>query len=174
MESPLTRNEIADLIRANTEKVFSTMLDLPIHAGPVTVQPTGAGEDGGVVSLVGFAGEWSGSGSIRCSGGLACTISARLLLTEFDNVNDDVLDAIGEVANMIIGNFKDDAAYKLGPLGLSTPTVIYGKNFQARNWNGQSWITVPFSCEGELFEVKICLVPSHALRESLRPTGVSG
>jgi len=174
MESPLTRDEIADLIRANTEKVFSTMLGLPIHAGPVSVQPTGSGEDGGVVSLVGFAGEWSGSGSIRCSGDLACVISAKLLLTNFDHVNDDVLDAIGEVANMIIGNFKDDAAYKLGPLGLSTPTVIYGNNFQARNWNGQSWTTVPFSCEGELFEVKICLVPSHTLRESLRPTGVSG
>jgi chemotaxis protein CheX len=174
MESPLTRDEIAELIRANTEKVFSTMLGLPIHAGALTVQPAGADEDGGVVSLVGFAGEWSGTGSIRCSAGLACSISSKLLLTDFDHVDDEVLDAIGEVANMIIGNFKDDAAFKLGPLGLSTPTVIYGSNFQARNWNGQGWTTVPFACEGELFEVKICLVPSHALRESFRQAGISG
>ena len=73
---------------------------------------------------------------------------------------------------MIIGNFKDDASEQLGPLGLSTPTVIYGNNFQTRNVNGQSWITVPFDCEGDLFEVKICLVPGHAVHEPLRPASM--
>jgi chemotaxis protein CheX len=171
MELPLTEDEIREFVRANTDKVFSTMLDLPIQLRHRAIQPPSAAEDGGVISLVGFAGQWSGSGTIHCSADLACTISGKLLLTNFDRVNEEVLDAIGEVANMIIGNFKDDAADKLGPLGLSTPTVIHGSNFQTRNWNGQSWITVPFDCAGELFEVKICLVPSHALHEEVRPAG---
>jgi chemotaxis protein CheX len=82
-------------------------------------------------------------------------------MSEYETVNDEVLDAMGEMANMIIGNFKDEAAAALGLLSLGTPTVIYGNNFQTRNWNGQSWIAVPFCCEGERFEVKICLVPSQ-------------
>lgn len=172
MQPPLTNEEIAQLICANAEKVFSTMLGLPLEAGPMTVQKALLGPDGGVVCLLGFAGQWSGSGSIRCSEALARAISGKLLLSDFDSVNEEVLDAMGEIANMIIGNFKDDAAFKLGPLGLSTPTVIYGKNFQARNWNGQSWITVPFDCQGEQFEVKICLVPSQAMQGSLHPAGV--
>ena len=173
MELPITQDEIVSLIRANTEKVFTTMLGLTIEVGPATVKPAANDHDGGVISFVGFAGEWSGSGSIQCSASLACTISSKLLMMEFDKVNEDVLDAIGEMANMIIGNFKDDASYKLGPLGLSTPTVIHGDRFQARNWNGQSWTTVQFNCDGELFEVKVCLAPSQSVREAMRPVGAA-
>ena len=163
MQPPITPNEIAVIVGNNTEKVFTTMLGLEVQAGPVDPKATLTNEEGKVVCLVGFTGQWSGSGSISCSASLACTISGKLLMTEYEAVNDEVLDAMGEMANMIIGNFKDEAASALGPLGLSTPTVIFGNNFQTRNWNGQSWISVPFSCEGECFEVKICLVPSPAL-----------
>lgn len=173
MESPLTPAEIIKLITEETEKVFSTMLGLPIELRPAAEDP-GNEASGRVIAFLGFAGDWSGSGSIQCSAKLACSISAKLLLMDFDRVNEDVLDAIGEIANMIIGNFKDDAAYKLGPLGLSTPTVIHGTNFQARNWNGQSWTTVPFTCEGEIFEVKISLVQTNTLREPLRPAVMLG
>jgi len=171
-EPVLTDDEVVALIWSNTEKVFSTMLGLTVKSSLAPEERIKALRKGGVVSLVGFAGRWRGSGSIRCSGQLACSISGKLLLTHFDYVNDEVLDAMGEIANMIIGNFKDDAAYKLGPLGLSTPTVIYGNNFEARNWNGESWITVLFDCDGELLEVNISLVPGHVLGEAPRPAGV--
>jgi chemotaxis protein CheX len=171
-ELPFSYEEIAGLVRADTEKVFSTMLDLAIVPCQVDGPPASASRDGGVIALVGFAGQWSGSGTIRCGGELACIISGKLLMAEYDQVNEEVLDAMGEIANMILGNFKDDAAFKLGPIGLSTPTVIHGNNFKTRNWNGQSWITVPFDCQGKLFEVNICLVPSQALHESVRPATV--
>jgi chemotaxis protein CheX len=173
MSPPLTQDEIVVLIRAHTENVFSTMLGIEVKAGLATAQSATRDKDGGVISFVGFAGQWSGSGTIRCSSHLACVISGKLLLTDFESVNEEVLDAIGEMTNMIIGNFKDDAAQKLGPLGLSTPTVICGDHFQARNWQGQSWTTVPFDCEGELLEVMICLVPSRALSDQVRPTVAS-
>jgi len=57
----------------------------------------------------------------------------------------------------------------LGPLGLSTPTVIYGRNVRARNLNGQLWTTVPFDCEGGLVEVKICLGPRLGANGSAKP-----
>jgi len=160
-ETVLSNEEIAALIWSNTEKVFSTMLGLTLAPSNASEQQVKTLRKGGLVSLVGFAGAWRGSGSVRCSSKLACTISEKLLLTPFEFVNDDVLDAMGEIANMITGNFKDDAADKLGPLGLSTPTVIYGTNFEARNFNGQSWNTVLFDCEGELLEVNISLAPGE-------------
>lgn len=132
-----------------------------------------APNDGGVIALVGFAGEWSGTGAVRCGARLACTISSQMLMAEYPSVNDEVLDVMGEVANMIIGNFKDDVAYKLGPLGLSIPTVIYGKNFQARNASGLSWTVVPFDCQGELFEVKISIVRNRQLRGVSQPVDVT-
>jgi chemotaxis protein CheX len=173
MQLPFTYDEIATLICADTERVFSTMLGVQAQPGAAGVNGMVRDHDAGVVSIVGFTGQWTGSGSIHCSAGLACLLSGKMLMTEFDQVNEEVLDAIGEIGNMIIGNFKDDAEDKLGPLSLSTPTVIHGDNFQTRNWNGQSWIAVPFDCEGERFEVRICLVPSRTAREPLRPAGVA-
>lgn len=160
MDCPITEQEIRRLIIANTEKVFSTMLDLPVQ-----VLDAGHANDlmeGGVVALVGFAGKWSGSGSVACSANLACLLSGKMLLTTFNQVNEEVLDAMGEIGNMIIGNFKDDAAAKLGTLGLSTPTVIYGQHLQARNWNGNICVAVWFVCAGEVFEVKVSLIASLA------------
>ena len=161
VQIPITPEEIAAIIGTTTENVFTTMLGLAVQAGPVDAQAKLTQEDGKVVCLVSFTGQWNGSGSISCSASLACAISGKLLMSEYEAVNDEVLDAMGEMANMIIGNFKDEAAPALGALSLGTPTVIYGNNFQTRNWNGQSWIAVPFCCEGERFEVKICLVPSQ-------------
>ena len=161
VQVPITPEEIAAIIGSTTENVFTTMLGLQVQAGPVDAQAKLTQEDGKVVCLVSFTGQWNGSGSISCSAALACAISGKLLMSEYEAVNDEVLDAMGEMANMIIGNFKDEAAAALGALSLGTPTVIYGNNFQTRNWNGQSWIAVPFCCEGERFEVKICLVPSQ-------------
>lgn len=171
-EAILANDEIVALIWSNTEKVFSTMLGLTVKSSSTSEDRIQALRKGGVISLVGFAGQWRGSGSIRCSGRLACSISGKLLLTEFDHVDDEVLDAMGEIANMIIGNFKDDAAYKLGPLGLSTPTVIYGNNFEARNLNGESRTTVLFDCDGELLEVSISLVPGNPLADAARPAAL--
>ncbi|HEY1755123.1 MAG TPA: chemotaxis protein CheX [Bryobacteraceae bacterium] len=170
---PMTQDEIVALIHADTEKVFTTMLGIEAVPCPNATPVEPAGENGGVVALVGFAGQWVGSGSVHCSATLACIITGKFLMADYDHVNDEVLDAMGEVANMIIGNFKDDAADKLGPLGLSTPTVIHGKNFQTRNWGGQSWVTVPFDCEGELFEVKICLIPGHKAHDLFRPVSTT-
>ena len=166
VQTPISADEIAVIIGSTTEKVFTTMLGLEVQAGPVDAQAKLTQEDGKVVCLVSFTGQWNGSGSISCSASLACAISGKLLMSEYAAVNDEVLDAMGEMANMIIGNFKDEAAEALGALSLGTPTVIYGNNFQTRNWNGQSWIAVPFGCEGERFEVKICLVPSETLNKA--------
>jgi chemotaxis protein CheX len=164
METPLTSAEIAALIRVTTQRTFSTMLGISLTAGPETGGPTRDAPEDGVLSFVGFAGDWSGTGVIRCSSSLACIISSRMLMTEYASVNDDVLDVIGEITNMIIGNFKDEAAHKLGPLGLSIPTVVYGKNFQAHNANHLSWTAVPFDYQGELFEVKVSIVASRQQR----------
>jgi len=80
--------------------------------------------------LVGFAGQWSGSGTIRCGGELACIISGKFLKAEYNQVNEEVLDAMGEIANMILGNFKDDAAFKFGSHRSEHPDRNPRKQFQ--------------------------------------------
>jgi chemotaxis protein CheX len=78
-------------------------------------------------------------------------------------VNEDVLDAISEITNMIIGSFKTEAEGFFGPLGLSIPTVIYGLHFSARTTGKEQWVVVPFSCGAETIDVKVCLTPNRGL-----------
>jgi len=70
------------------------------------------------------------------------------------------LDSVAEVTNMIIGNVKTHLENRLGGMGLSTPTVIYGRNFQTRSTKNREWTVVPFDCEGERLCVQVCIVPN--------------
>lgn len=157
MPDELDQQKLVEAIRKATQEVFSTMLNMEVAAGEPFKQAAKPGPADGVVSMIGLAGDWVGTGSVWCGAEFACKISGHMLMSEFASVDQDVLDAMGEVTNMIIGNFKVAVEEYLGPLGLSIPMVIFGHNFTARSVNSADWIVVPFECEGGRVEVKICL-----------------
>jgi len=157
----ITQPELVAAIEWATNDVFSIMLNLALVAGSVFVEKEEKTPTSGVVSLIGFAGTWVGSGSLSCSARLACKIASHFLMAEYEAVGEDVLDSVAEVTNMIIGNVKTVLENRLGGMGLSTPTVIYGRNFQTRSTRNQEWTVVPFDCEGERLYVQVCLVPNQ-------------
>jgi chemotaxis protein CheX len=158
----MTQPEIAEAIKSSTAEVFSTMLGIEIAAGETLSGQTAGCPHSGVVALLGLAGDWVGSGSLSCDPPLACKMAAQLLMAEYDTVNDEVLDAVAEVANMIIGNVKTALELKLGPLGLSTPTVIYGRNFETHSVGNRDWVIVPFTCGGDSMNVQISIAPNRS------------
>jgi chemotaxis protein CheX len=87
----------------------------------------------GVLSLIGLVGAVIGNGSLVCSVETAYVLSSRLLMAEFSSVDAEVLDAVGEITNMIIGGFKTLLETRVGRVQMSIPTVIYGKNIATRN-----------------------------------------
>jgi chemotaxis protein CheX len=154
----------AERICAATEEVFTTMLSLETAAGEAYTERAAAPSSEGVVALIGLAGDWIGTASLSCSAPFACRIASQMLMMEVQAVDGDVLDAVAEVANMIIGNVKTGLEMDLGPMGMSIPTIIFGKNFSARSAGSEEWVTVPFTCEGARIEVKICLAPNRGGR----------
>lgn len=158
----ISREELVEAIAKATTEVFSTMLNLPLTPGKMQTEPTvAAAPASGIVSLIGLAGPWVGTGSLACTGTLACRLSSHFLMTPFESVNEEVLDAIGEITNMVVGNVKTALEEKVGPMGLSTPTVIFGRNFQTRSARIHEWTVVPFNCEGERLYVQICVAPNQ-------------
>lgn len=166
----ISQAELAEAIEASTREVFTTMLNLEVTPGEMFVEKEEASPASGVVSLIGLAGDWIGSGSLSCSAVCACKIASHLLLVEYPGIDDDVLDAVAEVTNMIIGNVKTTLENRLGGMGLSTPTVIYGRNFQTRSTKNREWTVVPFSVDGERLCVQVCIAPnSDSVKASKRP-----
>jgi len=156
-ESVLTHTDIVEIVRAATDDVLITMLGMtPEHRDAYQDSSAALGSNG-VVSLIGMAGTWIGTGSVSCSPQTACNLASRLMMGEYESVTDDVLDAIAEVTNMIIGNLKTALDEHLGPMGLSIPTVIHGRNFTSRSVGTQEWTVVPFLVEGQQLDVHVCL-----------------
>jgi chemotaxis protein CheX len=167
----ITQPELVAAIKSATHEVFSTMLNMEVMPGDVFVEKEEATPTSGVVSLIGLAGPWVGTGSLSCSAHLACTIASRFLMADYPAVVEDVLDSVAEVTNMIIGNVKTVLENRLGGMGLSTPTVIYGRNFQTRSTRNREWTVVPFDCGGERLCVQVCIVPNPDAAEKPLRTG---
>lgn len=166
----ITSADLCDAIKAATHDVFSTMLSAELKPGEVFTEKQEAAPASGVVSLIGLAGPWVGTGSLSCTASFACKIASQMLMTEYSSVCEDVLDAVAEITNMIVGNVKTTLEDRVGGMLLSTPTVIYGRNFQTRSARNQEWTVVPFEWDGERMCVQVCIAPNaDAAASTVRP-----
>jgi chemotaxis protein CheX len=155
--APCAHTEIAEAIRQATMEVFSTMLSIDIAAGEVTVGKTVPGRQSGVIALLGLTGERSGAGQFSCEPAFACRIASQMLMAEYEEIGEDVLDAIAEVANMIVGNIKNTLETYLGPMGLSTPNIVFGAEFDTRIAGNPDRVTVPFTSGNDTMTVQVVL-----------------
>jgi CheY-specific phosphatase CheX len=151
---------LRNVVDSATE-VFSTMLGIEVELSGEAAD-TKAPELG-IISLVGITGDWGGSGVFCCTPVLASVICARMLGTDLNpgspSIDEEVLDVVAEITNMMIGNIKNGLEGITGPLAISVPTVIHGRNFKFRNSFGLRGVTIAFKAEGEVFEVRISLAP---------------
>jgi len=157
-----TREEIVEWVTHSTNEVFQTMLGMDAQFGEHFVEDPGKGLTMGVIGIIGLVGEWTGTAVVSCSSPLACKIANTLFMQEYPSVTDEVLDAIAEMTNMIIGNLKNSLENKLGQMGLSIPAVVFGRNFATRRSGKESWYIIKFTVEGERFDVQLCITPSQA------------
>ena len=148
---------------AATTEVFTMMLDMAVENTGDSSEA--APMEAGLVSIVGITGDWAGSGLFCCSPAFASVICSKMLGSAIDSANDaigeEVLDVVAEVTNMVIGNIKNSLEPVVGPLAISVPTVIHGRNFHFRNLAGLSKSAMVFEAEGAKFEVRVSLAPAQ-------------
>ena len=98
----LTEAELSSLVITSTRETFSTMIMMELRdESPLTESVSHFHNS--VSGMVGFAGVYTGSLSIHCPLSLARMITASMLGMECEEVDDDINDALGEVANMLGG-----------------------------------------------------------------------
>ncbi len=162
MNGPLPEDLYEAICRA-TEQVFATMLNTEIDPGVPLFNHDFPGHFDGVISFVGMAGAWVGTGSLSCSSAFARRIASSFLMTDFPSVDDEVLDAIGELTNIIIGNVKGTIEQSVGPMALSTPTCIVGQDLTAHSLGRYRWTVISFQCGEDKLDVMLHLVPRSAV-----------
>lgn len=163
---------VISVVKSTTTDVFATMLAMPVTPKDVVVETKTTSNNVGLMAVLGMAGAVSGSGSLCLSESMACRAAGRFLMSEYTEVNDEVLDAISELCNMIVGGLKTTLEEQFGPMGLSMPTVVCGKDYLTRVSNLGERINVSFeySEDGmtEKFNVVVCLITENGNRNYLR------
>jgi chemotaxis protein CheX len=84
-------------------------------------------------------------------------ITSNMLGMECDEVNDDLNDAIGEIANMLGGSVKQVLSKGGLDVKLSIPTVISGEDYTVNSLSDSDCVVIPFIAEGQKFLVGLTL-----------------
>ena len=87
-------------------------------------------ESGEFTAVIGLAGPVNGVFALRCGERTAVGIARGMLGVDEVADKDEVRDALGEVCNMVVGNFKAKTG-RAGEMSvLSLPTVICGQDYR--------------------------------------------
>jgi chemotaxis protein CheX len=128
------------------ESVFITMMDLEVSTCDSPWTPA----RDRMTSFVYLAGEWNGAVLLECNRRQACHFAGRILsMDPPQDVDDDVRDVLGELANVIGGNMKSGMATGVR---LSMPTVMDGSECDLRVCGSEIQERMAFQCaEGQFW-----------------------
>jgi chemotaxis protein CheX len=116
------------LLELASREVFEIMLGckLELQAEP----PSALGD---ITAMVGLAGQLCGLLTLRCTTKSAAIMTSKMLGVAVDQVDEQMCDALGEIANMVAGNFKNKLTGMADKCMLSVPTVITGSDYSCRS-----------------------------------------
>jgi len=132
-------------LRESVNEVFSMMVGAEIMV-PDQADPPVVTE---VTGMVGLAGEICGVLSLRCGKGCATKIASKMLGVPITEAASHMSDAIGEICNMVAGNFKAKLNGMQDKCMLSVPTIITGGDYQLLSVAVGDRIELPFLFDGE-------------------------
>ena len=148
--------ELEEKIIDCTKEIFSTMIMMEITVSSQAQTAVKTLHDS-ISGIIGLAGKHKGVLAIHLPIAVAASITTSFLGIEVNEVNEDVEDAIGELANMLGGNIKTILSEKGRDIELSLPRAIYGKEYGFQSGQDVEEHIIPFECEVGSFIVQLQL-----------------
>jgi chemotaxis protein CheX len=134
-------------IREVATGVWDAMLSMPLddYPGPKVAEY--------VTGCVQITGGWNGAVTVELSARFARAAAAALFaLEEADVGEDEIRDAVGELANVVGGNIK---ALMPGGCQLSLPAVVQGRDDQLTVARGRLLARAPLSSLAEPVSITV-------------------
>lgn len=153
-------HNLTETIVGATTEVFTAMLMVEAVPGePINPSPGGEKIACNVSGMIGLTGLYRGVLAVHAPKAVALSITGHLLgMDDVTEINEDVQDALGEVANMLAGSLKL-ALSKMGKdIKLSIPSVITGEDYTLACFDGTERAVVPFTIDQGTFVVEVQLM----------------
>ena len=154
--------QLGDFLFLSVQSVFSTMMGLPICPSdtdaPTCKRPSEAASpvrffpdhDSVMVGMVGFLGKVSGVLYFYLEDAFAQKLAESLLAMDAQEIEqsggfETVVDALGEICNMMAGNFKNQLSELNYHFRLTIPSIVRGSNFSVEPGSSETLCyTYPF------------------------------
>ncbi len=108
-------------------------------------------------AMVGMAGVLCGMITIRCGDDTASKLASCMLGGDAASNQSTIRDALGELCNMVAGNFKSKISTLADHCMLSVPTVISGEDYVLETAEPSEGFRVAFSLEDSLVWVSVVI-----------------
>jgi chemotaxis protein CheX len=129
-------------------EIFTTMLMMDIVPG----EPVSRGSlpfSSSVTGMIGLTGLYKGVLAIHLPKPVAMTITSTFLGMDIAEVNADVLDAIGELTNMIGGSVKSMLSENGRDIELSLPSTLTAEKYIFQIRENANLQMVPFKVNAD-------------------------
>lgn len=148
---------------------FTTMCDLNVTVGkPQLVTDDACDAD--ISAIIGFSGDAAGSVIVKYNFDVACKIASSFAKVEMDRNHPDLVDALGELANMIAGGAK--AQFEGLDVDISLPSVVVGSHHHFPVARNAQRLILPCQTAIGTFETHVAMILTKV--EANTPAAASG
>jgi chemotaxis protein CheX len=147
---------LRERIIESAKEIFSSMLMMDISAME-ELKTEALPHVDSISGVIGLAGTHKGVLAIHLPQRVAMAITSSFLGMDVDEMNSDVEDAVGELANMLGGNVKSILSEKGRDINLSMPTTISGRHYDYQSNKDAERIFISFLCDTGQFTVELQL-----------------
>jgi chemotaxis protein CheX len=146
--------EISDKIIESVVEIFTGMVMMEISVAGEPVTNLGRLQQS-ITGMVGLAGTHKGVLAVHFPNQVAMDVTGSFLGMEVDEINADVQDAVGEIANMLGGNLKTILSDRGKDIQLSLPSTISGDEYSFSSQAEVDQIILPFKAPAGIFYVEV-------------------
>ena len=147
-------SEVSDKIIESTIEIFTDMVMMEISvAGEPLLKLAPLRKF--ITGMVGLAGVHKGILAVHFPQQVALDVTGSFLGMEVAEINADVQDAIGEIANMLGGNLKTILSDRGSDIQLSLPSTIYGDEYAMTSQADVDQVILPFQAPAGVFYVEV-------------------
>lgn len=144
--------DFENILKKSVHEIFSSMVMLDIKTLDGKPQVF---EGAMLTGMIGLAGDLQGSILVHMPDSIAIAITNAFLGLDLDAVDDDVKDAVGELANMVAGGIKYLLPAEARDVALSIPSVVCGKGYNCEATGRFDSTAVQFELASGRFTVEV-------------------
>ena len=146
--------ELINPFISSTVNVLRTMAQTDLKVGKIAPK-TDRRTAGVITGVIGMASDTiTGNLILSFDEKSILGIVSRMLMEEYKELNDQVVDAVGEITNMICGGAKSELSQKSIILSMATPMMIRGEHIEISQLSDGDLMTIPFQTQDGWFVVE--------------------